>query len=106
MGVVFVYLLLSVVRLLASGSDDLDIILWDPLTKKLVTKIQTGHSGNIFSVKVRNKIHTSLLNIFSCSFCLLLAILVCSRVLRTMRYVTMMLILLKHWPFGHAAPVE
>ena len=64
MGVVFVYCVPPIGSLLASGSDDLDIILWDPLTKKLVTKIQTGHSGNIFSVKVRNKVRTSLLNIF------------------------------------------
>ena len=56
MGVVFVYYCHLLVSLLASGSDDLDVILWDPLTKKLVTKIQTGHSGNIFSVKVRIKI--------------------------------------------------
>ena len=58
------YCVLPIDSLLASGSDDLDIILWDPLKKKLVTKIQTGHSGNIFSVKVRNKFHTSLLNFF------------------------------------------
>ena len=65
-------------RLLASGSDDLDIILWDPLTKKLVSKIQTGHSGNIFSVKVRNIIYTLMSHIFLNSFCQLLVILVCS----------------------------
>lgn len=68
MGVVFVYYCAWLSSLLASGSDDLDIVLWDPLTKKLVTKIQTGHSGNIFSVKVRNKIHTSLLHIFPIVF--------------------------------------
>lgn len=39
-------------RLLASASDDKDIILWDPFCyeKKLV--VHTGHHGNIFSVKV------------------------------------------------------
>lgn len=39
-------------RILASTSDDKDIILWDPFRyeKKLV--LHTGHHGNIFSVKV------------------------------------------------------
>lgn len=39
-------------RILASASDDRNIILWDPFRyeKKLV--LRTGHYGNIFSVKV------------------------------------------------------
>ncbi|GAB6027757.1 WD and tetratricopeptide repeats [Chamberlinius hualienensis] len=37
--------------LLASGSDDLHITVWDPLKRKKVQSIQTGHHGNIFSVK-------------------------------------------------------
>lgn len=38
--------------MLASASDDTNIILWDPFRyeKKLV--IHTGHRGNIFSAKV------------------------------------------------------
>ena len=39
--------------LLASGSDDVQVILWDPFRKKKVTNIRTGHQGNIFSIKVR-----------------------------------------------------
>lgn len=38
--------------ILASGSDDLDIILWNPFLKRKIVKIETGHQGNIFSVKV------------------------------------------------------
>ena len=38
--------------LLASGSDDRYVILWDPLKHKKLTAINTGHQGNIFSVKV------------------------------------------------------
>lgn len=37
--------------LLASGSDDVQIIIWDPLRHRKVTSIRTGHQGNIFSVK-------------------------------------------------------
>ncbi|XP_028409491.1 WD and tetratricopeptide repeats protein 1-like [Dendronephthya gigantea] len=36
---------------LASGSDDLHVILWDPFKRKIRHKISTGHSANIFSVK-------------------------------------------------------
>jgi WD and tetratricopeptide repeat-containing protein 1 len=39
--------------MLASGSDDTQVIVWDPFRKKKLTSIQTGHHGNIFSVKVR-----------------------------------------------------
>ena len=38
-------------RVLASGSDDLKIILWDPFEQKLLNSIETAHRGNIFSVK-------------------------------------------------------
>lgn len=37
--------------LLASGSDDVQVIVWDPFRHKLLSTIRTGHSGNIFSVK-------------------------------------------------------
>ncbi|XP_057368390.1 WD and tetratricopeptide repeats protein 1-like [Daphnia carinata] len=36
---------------LASGSDDLHIILWNPFLKRKIASIDTGHQGNIFSVK-------------------------------------------------------
>ena len=36
---------------LASGSDDLRINLWDPFQRKLLSSFQTKHTGNIFSVK-------------------------------------------------------
>ena len=39
--------------LLASGSDDVTAILWDPYQHKAMATMQTGHTGNIFSVKVR-----------------------------------------------------
>jgi WD and tetratricopeptide repeat-containing protein 1 len=38
-------------RLLASGSDDCYIILWDAFRKKRVLRFHTGHHGNVFSVK-------------------------------------------------------
>ncbi|XP_045535856.1 WD and tetratricopeptide repeats protein 1 [Papilio machaon] len=37
--------------ILASASDDLHVILWDPYRYKELHKIATGHTGNIFSVK-------------------------------------------------------
>ncbi len=39
-------------RLVASGSDDVQVIIWDPFLHKSVTTVRTGHQGNIFSVKV------------------------------------------------------
>ena len=38
--------------LLASGSDDLDIHIWNVFEKKCVASVKSGHTGNIFSVKV------------------------------------------------------
>jgi len=65
---IFLALVIIVTRppcsLLASGSDDLDVILWDPLAKKCVARIQTGHSGNIFSVKVKRKKQLHFLQAF------------------------------------------
>ncbi|KAI9555619.1 hypothetical protein GHT06_018134 [Daphnia sinensis] len=37
--------------ILASGSDDLHIILWNPFLKRKIASLDTGHQGNIFSVK-------------------------------------------------------
>ncbi|CAI9718792.1 and tetratricopeptide repeats 1-like [Octopus vulgaris] len=37
--------------LLASGSDDVQIIVWNPFRHKRLTTIRTGHQGNIFSLK-------------------------------------------------------
>ncbi|CAH2085043.1 unnamed protein product [Euphydryas editha] len=36
---------------LASASDDLHVILWDPYRHKQIHTLSTGHTGNIFSVK-------------------------------------------------------
>lgn len=47
----FVHLL----RLLASGSDDNQIKIWDPFRHRLVTDLLTPHQGNIFSVKFMPK---------------------------------------------------
>ena len=41
-------------EILASGSDDVKVILWNPLSGKKKVEIHTGHKGNIFSVKVRD----------------------------------------------------
>lgn len=38
-------------EILASGSDDVQIILWDPFHHKKLQTLQSGHHGNIFSVK-------------------------------------------------------
>lgn len=34
-----------------SGSDDVHIIFWDPFRRKKLKAFQSGHQGNIFSVK-------------------------------------------------------
>lgn len=56
--------------LLASGSDDFRVKLWDPFLRKKLGDIDTGHQGNIFSVKV---IQILLL----CNICLSLVLNVC-----------------------------
>ncbi|XP_076250174.1 WD and tetratricopeptide repeats protein 1-like isoform X2 [Rhynchophorus ferrugineus] len=38
-------------RYLASGSDDTNVIIWDPFCHKQLQVISTNHIGNIFSVK-------------------------------------------------------
>ncbi|GFR72219.1 WD and tetratricopeptide repeats protein 1 [Elysia marginata] len=47
--------------LLASGSDDLHVMLWNPLKHKTIARIRTGHQGNIFSVKFLPHSNDSLL---------------------------------------------
>ncbi|XP_013100604.2 WD and tetratricopeptide repeats protein 1 isoform X1 [Stomoxys calcitrans] len=42
-------------RILASGSDDFHLILWNPFAQKIVRKILTKHTGNMFSVKFMPK---------------------------------------------------
>ncbi|KAK7108463.1 WD and tetratricopeptide repeats protein 1-like [Littorina saxatilis] len=37
--------------LLASGSDDVQVIIWDPFRHRSLAVVRTGHQGNIFSVK-------------------------------------------------------
>jgi len=37
--------------ILASGSDDFSIMLWDPFKRKRILDFHTNHHGNIFSVK-------------------------------------------------------
>lgn len=41
----------QIFRLLASGSDDTTVIIWDPFKHKRVQNVPTPHIGNIFSVK-------------------------------------------------------
>ena len=38
--------------ILASASDDMHVILWDPFRYEKKLTLQTGHDGNIFTVKV------------------------------------------------------
>ncbi|XP_022089925.1 WD and tetratricopeptide repeats protein 1-like [Acanthaster planci] len=38
-------------RLLGSGSDDFNAIVWDPHRRRRLCVLRTGHHGNIFSVK-------------------------------------------------------
>ena len=38
-------------ELLASGSDDVKVMVWDPFGGKKLQELTTGHEGNIFSVK-------------------------------------------------------
>lgn len=47
--------------LLASGSDDVQVIVWDPFSHRAVGSIMTGHTGNIFTVKFLPNSSDSLL---------------------------------------------
>lgn len=47
----------SACSLLASGSDDQHTIVWDPLHHKKLLSMHTGHTANIFSVKVSRMRH-------------------------------------------------
>ena len=99
--------------LLASGSDDLDIKIWNVHEKRMVASMNSGHGGNIFSVKVTESstdqsIPTSphspapspnpnpphplfnlLIDHFRCSFYHLLVILVQYQVQKTKKYICM-----------------
>ncbi|XP_065366918.1 WD and tetratricopeptide repeats protein 1 [Calliphora vicina] len=48
-------------RVLASGSDDFQLCLWDPFRKKRIQSINTKHYGNIFSVKFLPKHNDTLI---------------------------------------------
>lgn len=48
-------------RILASGSDDLQVILWDPFRKRRLYSMRTKHVGNMFSVKFLPKHNDSLI---------------------------------------------
>ncbi|OXU18828.1 hypothetical protein TSAR_011669 [Trichomalopsis sarcophagae] len=47
--------------ILASASDDMHVILWDPFRYEKKLKLQTGHGGNIFTVKFMPKSNDSVL---------------------------------------------
>ncbi|XP_066994576.2 WD and tetratricopeptide repeats protein 1 [Anabrus simplex] len=47
--------------ILASASDDVQVILWDPFLHKKLHTVQTDHHGNIFSVKFLPKSNDSVL---------------------------------------------
>lgn len=48
-------------NLLASGSDDRSVIIWDPFNGTKKTIVKTGHEGNIFSVKYMPETSDTLL---------------------------------------------
>ncbi|KAL9916906.1 WD and tetratricopeptide repeats protein 1 isoform X1 [Glossina fuscipes] len=48
-------------RLLASGSDDFQLCLWDPFRRKRLHAIHTKHYGNMFSVKFLPKHNDALI---------------------------------------------
>ncbi|XP_043477036.1 WD and tetratricopeptide repeats protein 1 [Leptopilina heterotoma] len=48
-------------QILASASDDMHIILWDPFRYEKKLTLNTGHNGNIFSVKFMPKSNDSVL---------------------------------------------
>ncbi|KAL7296636.1 hypothetical protein TKK_0010055 [Trichogramma kaykai] len=48
-------------NLLASASDDMNVILWDPFSYKKKLILPTGHGGNIFTVKFMPKSNDSIL---------------------------------------------
>ncbi|GLG95424.1 Protein will die slowly, partial [Gryllus bimaculatus] len=48
-------------KILASASDDVQVILWDPFLHKEMHTVQTGHHGNIFSVKFLPKSSDSVI---------------------------------------------
>ncbi|XP_055918043.1 WD and tetratricopeptide repeats protein 1 [Eupeodes corollae] len=48
-------------KILASGSDDFQVILWDVFHKKKIKTIKTPHTGNMFSVKFLPKSGNSLI---------------------------------------------
>lgn len=61
---VVVVLIEKCCRILASGSDDMNIILWDPFRYKSLKVLRTRHVGNIFSVKVsKSESKRSLLHV-------------------------------------------
>ena len=47
-------------QFLASGSDDVRVIIWDPFNGKKVQSLTTGHTGNIFSVKFMPQTNNNL----------------------------------------------
>ena len=45
-------------RLLASGSDDLHVVLWDWARGRMLTKLESGHISNVFQVESDVLVHT------------------------------------------------
>lgn len=57
--------------LLASGSDDQHVIIWDPFRHTKLITMHTGHAANIFSVKVKSMsrfFSLYLVNVPECAF--------------------------------------
>ena len=47
-------------EILASGSDDVRVVIWDPFRGRKLHSINTGHKGNIFSVKFMPKTNNNM----------------------------------------------
>ncbi|XP_012548661.1 DDB1- and CUL4-associated factor 8 [Bombyx mori] len=54
-------------RLLASGSDDTNVVIWDWARKKVIQTIKTGHKSNVFQSKFLHLNSRSQLNIVTCA---------------------------------------
>lgn len=54
-----------VFSILASGSDDQHVMVWDPLRHRKLMSMHTGHAANIFSVKVKSIVNV-IISMSSC----------------------------------------
>ena len=53
-------------ELLASGSDDLHVVLWDWEKGSQLAKIDSGHMANVFQVSLREKVMVNFACVEKC----------------------------------------